>query len=92
MQGTNNAPPQQLFDDLPRIVVCTLQQGSPITAMDFHPAFHSLLAGRFKNKLFNLLYHYKEIIKLQLILEIKITSYYQIKLESILKTKKIIGI
>ncbi|ESW10946.1 hypothetical protein PHAVU_009G252100 [Phaseolus vulgaris] len=43
-EGTNNAPPQQLFDDLPRIVVCTLQQGSPITAMDFHPAFHSLLA------------------------------------------------
>ncbi|QCE00129.1 periodic tryptophan protein 2 [Vigna unguiculata] len=46
-ETTNNAPPPQqapcLFDDLPRIVVCTLQQGSTITTMDFHPSLHSLL-------------------------------------------------
>ncbi|KAF1882284.1 hypothetical protein Lal_00038930 [Lupinus albus] len=34
------------LDDLPRTVVCTLQQGSAVISMDFHPSFHSLLAGR----------------------------------------------
>ncbi|XP_022637350.1 topless-related protein 2 [Vigna radiata var. radiata] len=46
-EATYNATPQQtssILDDLPKIVVCTLQQGSTITTMDFHPSLHSLLA------------------------------------------------
>ncbi|XP_038980428.1 protein TPR1-like isoform X3 [Phoenix dactylifera] len=31
------------LDDLPRIVVCTLTQGSNVTSMDFHPTHHTLL-------------------------------------------------
>ncbi|XP_073012223.1 protein TPR1-like isoform X1 [Typha latifolia] len=31
------------LDDLPKMVVCTLSQGSNITSMDFHPSHHTLL-------------------------------------------------
>nr|XP_010938347.1 protein TPR1 isoform X2 [Elaeis guineensis] len=31
------------LDDLPRMVVCTLTQGSNVTSMDFHPTHHTLL-------------------------------------------------
>ncbi|XP_047324317.1 topless-related protein 3-like [Impatiens glandulifera] len=31
------------LDDLPRTVACTMQQGSVVTSMDFHPSHHVLL-------------------------------------------------
>ncbi|KAI8022944.1 Protein TPR1 [Camellia lanceoleosa] len=31
------------LDDLPRIVACTMHQGSAVTSMDFHPSHHTLL-------------------------------------------------
>ncbi|ONK67561.1 uncharacterized protein A4U43_C05F1320 [Asparagus officinalis] len=31
------------LDDLPRFVACTLNQGSNVTTMDFHPSHHTLL-------------------------------------------------
>lgn len=31
------------LDDLPRTVVCTMNQGSGVTSMDFHPLHHKLL-------------------------------------------------
>lgn len=33
------------LDDLPRTVAFTLQQGSSVTSMDFHPSHHTLLLG-----------------------------------------------
>ncbi|THU43854.1 hypothetical protein C4D60_Mb02t01190 [Musa balbisiana] len=31
------------LDDLPRVVACSLTQGSNVTSMDFHPSHHTLL-------------------------------------------------
>ncbi|XP_047324935.1 topless-related protein 3-like isoform X1 [Impatiens glandulifera] len=40
-------PPRQhpgwTLDDLPRIVACSMHQGSVVTSMDFHPSHHTLL-------------------------------------------------
>lgn len=33
------------LDDLPRVVACSLTQGSNVTSMDFHPSHHTLLLG-----------------------------------------------
>ncbi|XP_038991993.1 topless-related protein 2-like [Hibiscus syriacus] len=43
---TYPAPSQQAswsLDDLPRLVACTIHQGSNVTSMDFHPSHHTLL-------------------------------------------------
>ena len=39
--------PQGLYsqDDLPKTLVRTLNQGSPVTSMDFHPLQHTILLG-----------------------------------------------
>ncbi|KAL5228439.1 hypothetical protein ABZP36_016704 [Zizania latifolia] len=45
-EATYPAPipqPSWSVDDLPRIVTCTLSQGSSVTSMDFHPFRHTLL-------------------------------------------------
>lgn len=33
------------LDDLPRVVACSLTQGSNVTSMDFHPSHHTVLLG-----------------------------------------------
>lgn len=48
IQVTYPTPPQHAswsLDDLPRTLACTINQGSNVTSMDFHPLHHTLLLG-----------------------------------------------